>query len=119
MISTTAECSESEVYVGAEHRFAGGDKGMHQRNLVFVACAVPVPGVFQRCLAITAGPDVGAAMQHQAVDVALEDGVAAAAKDQCRLLEAALGDQVAQVGGGIQTQESRRPRRQAEAVESI
>ncbi len=51
----------------AKHWFAGGDKSLHQRLLIHVADAVAAPARVQRCLAIAAGPDIGAAVQHQAV----------------------------------------------------
>ena len=52
----------------AKHRLARRHKGLHQCLLVQVADAVAAPTLLQGGLAIAAGPDIGAAVQHQAIE---------------------------------------------------
>ena len=66
-----AECHVDQLATpaNAEHRFACGHKGVEQVDLVAVANAVAGPLGGQRSLTVTLGRDIGAALQHQAVEV--------------------------------------------------
>ena len=54
----------------AEHRLAARRERLQQRHLVLVADAVAAPPRVERLLAVAAGPDVGAALEHQRVEPA-------------------------------------------------
>ena len=52
----------------AKNRLAQALEGGHQRLVVVVAQMVAAPAFVQRRLTVAAGPDIGAAVQHQAIE---------------------------------------------------
>ena len=70
LVERAAECHVDELCAAAdaEHRLAGLDELVHELDLVDVAQAVAGPFGRERLLAIGRRADVGAALEHQAVE---------------------------------------------------
>ena len=62
------DIDQLQAAADAEHRLARVHECLDQRDLVAVAMGVALPGLPQRRLAVAAGPEIGAAVQHQAIE---------------------------------------------------